>query len=524
MKKIVCALSLCLCLHLTGNQIDTWSSPTTISTTGVNSTNPTIGMDSSANAVSVWLENGIVKSSNLPFGGSWGTASALSSSGATTPQLVVDAAGNATAIWNQAGAIETASQPFGGSWGSATTLAASGSSIPQLAVDTSGNVVAVWLASGVVQTATLPFGGSWSSVTSLSGSNANAPQVAIGGGVVLAVWHQLNGSTSLNNVQGVTSTIGGSWSSVATVSNTAVDSTYPQAAVCVLGNALVTWFGKVTSPLGDISVTLDSSALPIGGAWSSPVTVSNTSTRDPSLLFSKLRFANNGNAIALWTDSDTSVGEPYFDLFSAQSPNLITWGQPLLIAEDLHAYTGDIAITTGGDVFGIYMATDLSTGDVAINTVESHVGDINTDFWTQDVIISNSGTNNGYPQNAAVIVGTNTYGNAVWMNYDGSNTIIQASTGSGALIAPPSNLTVVQDVNDFGVFQEYYNVLSWDASTDPNILDYAIIRDGILLTEIYYTNLSYTDHNQVEGGSVTYDVRSIDNSGTASLPVSVSFP
>ncbi len=526
MKKIVCALSLCFCLHLTGNQIDTWSSPTTISTTGVNSINPSIGMDSSANAVSVWLEDGVVKSSNLPFGGSWGTASALSSSGATTPQLVVDAAGNATAIWNQGGAIEAASQPSGGSWSGSTTLSASGSSMPQLAVDTTGNVVAVWLASGVVQSATLPFGGSWSAVDILSGSNASSPQVAIGStGLVIAAWHQLDGMTSLNNVQANTKPIAGSWGlSPAMLSDPAVDSTYPQVAADADGDALVIWFGTITSPLGDISITLDSSALLIGGAWSSPITISNTSTRDASLLFSKLLFANNGNAIALWTDSANSIDEPYFDLFSAQSPNLITWGQPLLITEDLYAYAGDIAITTGGDVFGIYMATDPSTGDVAINTLESHVGDINTDFWTADVIISNSGTNNGYPQNAAMIVGSNTYGNAVWVNFDGSNTVIQTSTGSGTLIAPPSNLTVVQDVNDFGVFQEYYNVLSWDASTDPNILDYAIIRDGVLLTEIYYTNLSYTDHNQVVGGSVTYDVRSIDNSGTASLPVSVSFP
>ena len=48
-------------MHLMGNEIDTWSSPPdTISTTGVNASNPHIGMDAAGNVVALWLEGDAV--------------------------------------------------------------------------------------------------------------------------------------------------------------------------------------------------------------------------------------------------------------------------------------------------------------------------------------------------------------------------------------------------------------------------------------------------------------------------------
>ena len=78
-----------------------WSAPTTISNTGASS--PMLGIDSSGNVTALWLENGVVSSASLPFGGSWSAEVAVSSSGSSSPALAVDHSGNAVAIWVRGG-------------------------------------------------------------------------------------------------------------------------------------------------------------------------------------------------------------------------------------------------------------------------------------------------------------------------------------------------------------------------------------------------------------------------------------
>ncbi len=161
MKKMFIALFfIAFSTPLLGVPI-TWATPSTLSTLGVNSLDPHVAFDSSGNIVAVWNENGVIKASTQPVSGNWGTAVAISSSGASAPRLFVDPSGNATAIWIDSGGVKAATLPSGGSWSAATSVSLAGASTPQLAGDHSGNVVAIWESSGGgIQSATKSFGGS----------------------------------------------------------------------------------------------------------------------------------------------------------------------------------------------------------------------------------------------------------------------------------------------------------------------------------------------------------------------------
>ncbi|HZX13309.1 MAG TPA: hypothetical protein VFF49_02805, partial [Thermodesulfobacteriota bacterium] len=111
-----------------------------------------------------------------------------------------------------------------------------------------------------------------------------------------------------------------------------------------------------------------------------------------------------------------------------------------------------------------------------------------------------------------------------WMNFDGVNNFIQTATGTGTLVMPPSNLAVTQGVNNFGIFNEYFNTLTWAASADPNLVGYAIYRNNVLLTFVFADVLQFIDNNQKQNGPVTYGVSTVDNAGTESAIIYVSFP
>lgn len=532
MKKILTAFLLSLSLSLQANEIDTWSSPPeTISSTGVDSSNPHILLDGSANAVAIWLEGTDLVAKTKPLSMSWSSATTLSSSAASEPQLVVDSAGNATAIWVESGAIKTKTKPAGMSWGSVTTLASSGASAPQIAIETTtGDIVAVWLAGDGVESKTKPSGMSWSvSADTLSDSDSAAPQIALtSDGMevnVVAVWHTLNSMTSLYNVKSATKTIsGGTWSAPSTVSNTSLNSVFPKVAVDRKGNAAAIWFTyNYDMALNAYSdVILQSSYLPSGDLWSTPVDISFTGLRNPADFVSTIKFDSEGKAVALWTNSTDGAN---FSLETAQTDENRNWIDWTSLNMSLYTYSVDCALNAINDAFASYMTQD-DKGSLVINTVEARISGINAGFWTNPVTIS-AGSENAFPQISAVITGgTNCHAAAAWVSNDGMVNVIQSSFGTGTAVSPPSNLAVDQMANNFDVFTEYFNILSWDASTDPDLNGYSIYRNNILIAFVHESTmpLQYIDNNREQNGIVTYGVSATDTSGIESAVISVTFP
>ncbi len=524
MKRILSLLSICFFLQLTGAEIQDWSTPPeTISTLGVDASNPHNAMDLNGNIVAIWVENGAIISKNKLVGEDWSTATQLASSGGSAPQIVVDPSGNATAVWVQSGVIKACSQPLGSTWGTVKTLSSSGASSPQIAVNTAtGDVVAVWVNAGIVKSSTKAFGGSWSLVAdTLSATNSAAPQVAFGsGGKVIATWHTLNSVSNVYNVNQATKTGSlGTWSVAAMISDPSINSVFPQAAVDANGNIFAIWYtynlqGNVYS-----NVVLQSAIMLSGSPWSTPADVSEPGRINPVNLTSKV-VCNETGAIAVWTnsfDGATYVAE------TASTDADQQWISPKTLAKSLYTVDFGLTLNTQGDVFGLDMTYNDLTNYLFIEANETHIGGYLNGTWGNPTVIS-TGTINAYPEIAATTHGTHNYACALWLGFNGSNNVILCSFGTGNTITSPSNVAVTQTTNDMSVFTEYYNTITWDASSDPSLAGYALYRDGLYIAFINAGTLTFTDHNQLHNGPVTYGVSAIDTTGTESVIVSVTYP
>lgn len=527
MKKTLSMLLLCIALQGTGNAIDSWSSPETISTAMVNASNPRLAVDTSGNSVAVWLEGTALIVNSLPFGGSWGTPTTLAASGASEPQVVIDGSGVASAIWTESGAVKTASSS---AWGTVTTLSGATASSPAIATDSNGDLVAVWLESGIVKSKTNT-GAGWSSVNTLSSSGSSAPQVAIGDDVnntVVAVWQTLNGITSINNINSATKTISGAWSSVASVSDQTVNTVYPQVAVDSNGNALAVWFRYDLSGTAYSNVAPQSSYLPNADSWSTPVDILYTDpdiaygNKDPANLIAHIKFNQLGQAMIIWTNS---LLPSNYALYSAVTLDGLTWEAFSQLQYGLYNLDADLAANSVGDAYSVYMALDPTDSTVKIYYVESHIGSFGSGGWTSPQLLSASGQN-AFPVIGAALTGaTGTFAQVAWLNFDGSNTLVQTSTGTGSVVLPASNLSASQGSNDLGVFQEYYNTLTWTASSDPNLSSYVIFRNGEPVDFVNGTENSYVDNNQAQNGTVIYGVAAVDNIGDQSATITYTiFP
>jgi hypothetical protein len=510
-----------------------WNAPTTISTLGVNASDPHVGIDSSGNVVAIWLEAGFAKASNLPINGSWSAPVTISNSGASSLRLVVDPNGNATAIWFEAGVVKAVSQPFNGSWSAETSLSGSGTATsPQLAVDTSGDVVAIWVQTSLtsvisIQSATKVFGGSWSATPdTISGATTSpsSPFVSIGAnGTVLAVWHSLSGSNDVINSSSKTIS-GGVWSTpISFFQGTATFShNYPKVIVDANGNAHAIWFRFNQSGLAYSNVVVLASQLSSGSStWAIPTMLSITpSLRNPANLYTRLGVDSNGNVVALW---NSSYDGQLFNIESAAQIFGKSWSLGgALTFLNLYALEVDLAVSSLGDAVALYMSYD-GTSSVMIQSAESDIGSSFANFWTPAQTVS-SGADNGFPRITASVSGNTFNACTIWINNNGSNNVIEGATGSSTVILPPSNLAVVQNSTNFGAFTNYYNTISWQASTDPNVFGYAVYRNGLQFTKVDSNILQVIDNNNTQNGSVTYGVATFDRQYSQSQIVNVSFP
>jgi hypothetical protein len=527
MKKLLTLMCLVAALQATchANPDIVWNLPaSTISTPGVNATNPRIVVDSSGNTKAIWLENAVVKASSQPFGGSWGAIQSLSGSGASSPKLQIDGSGNVTALWVENGVIEYSTLPFGGSWSAEAAISNTGASEPRLFVDNAGNAVAIWARNGYIESATKPFGGSWSLVNQLSTNGAeDNPDVYIGAnGTIVAVWHSIVSGANL--VYSAKGSVTGSWGAPLDMlaATPAASHNYPRVVVDGNGNATAAWFryiqvGSVYSQVVVLSASLSAT----GTAWTAiPSQLSSPGISNPANLMLGLEVDENGYVMAQWT---TSFDGSTLNLQTAVLPFSQTWENPLnLDAVDPYSYQGSVSVASIGNAAAAYMYFDGT--NVNIQTSESSLEALPMDFgWSAAQTVS-QGSDNAYPSISTTYLNGSIQAACIWESYNGVNTVIQATTGSKLTVAPPTNLSVVQNSNNFGVFTEYYNTLSWTASTDPTILEYLIYRNGEFVSAVNYTATQYIDHNAVQNSAVTYGIAAVNGEFSLSNVATVSLP
>ncbi len=180
-----------------------------------------VAVDSSGNAVAVWVQSDGVRSniwSNryVASTDSWGTAELIeidNVGNADSPQVAMDGSGNAFAVWRQYDGtrdnIRSNRYVSGTGWGAAVLIETDnvgGAAYSQVAVDSSGNAVAVWsqsdgARSNILSNRYVP-GTGWGTAELIETNNmgpAQNPQVAASAsGNAIAVWHQYDGAR--NNI------------------------------------------------------------------------------------------------------------------------------------------------------------------------------------------------------------------------------------------------------------------------------------------------------------------------------------
>lgn len=519
MKKILfLLLTLCSITEVVYSDVS-WTSPVAISTALTDATDPRVVIDSNNNATAVWVENNLIKSSSLPSGGSWSAPVTLSNvlNTSSTPKLGIDNSGNVTALWLETASgntqIESATLPFGGSW-SAETSPISGTgtaSNPVLVVGTSGNAVAVWVRSGFVESSTR-ISGIWSSVALLSAANSSNPHVAISSfGTAMAAWHSIvSGSDVI--VTNILNIGTNTWGANKNVFNgtPAFFHNYPKVALDSNGNANIAWvrYNLLDGNAFQNVQVLISSLSAGASAWSLPGFFSNSGVRNPADLTIKLRFDTSGDALAVWTnsyDGENFVVESTQRLFG--SPSWSGSLQPNV--PSLYSFGIDVASVSGTSLL-TYMSWDgIST--ISIQSQESDTTDPLLQAWTVSNPFS-TGNDNAYPSSFLSRTGSTLNAVTVWIHFDGSNKVIHASSGTDSIIDPPSSVSATQSSTNFGVYTDYFNTVTWSASSNPNLQQYNIYRNGVFVSSTDPGTLQFVDHNQIQSGNVTYGVSAMTTS------------
>lgn len=501
-----------------------WDAPQQISTSNVNASQPMVVEDSSGNATAIWIEGTSLVSKFLPLGGSWSSASVLTTTASSSLQHAVDGSGNVIALWIENNVVYSARLPFGGSWGTKTAISGSGASQARLSVNSNGDAVAIWTRNMFIESAVQSSGGSWSLVSMLSSNGVDDhPDVALGeDGSMVAVWHTLdqNGADTIHYSNGNAL---GSWNAEGSLlsQSPAMHHHYPRVAIDGNGDATAVWFrfshiGSVYSNVQLISASLEGSS----NTWSNiPAILSSTGLRNPAFLQAEVRYDASGNVMALWSNSYDGKS---FSVESAVMPLGKGWQTGgALTLNDVYSYRADLAVDSTGHAIVAYMYFDST--NLNIQAVETDITNPQPNFYSIPITIS-TGTNNGFPRVAFSTQGSTLNAIAVWEGFDGTNTIIKAATGNRSVILPPTNLSVVQNSNNFGIFTEYANTISWTLSPSPDVSSYIIFRNGFEIAGVDGNTNQFVVDNAVQNGTVTYGVLAIDNNNAQSTMATINYP
>ncbi|MBX7067287.1 MAG: hypothetical protein K1X28_08660 [Parachlamydiales bacterium] len=503
-----------------------WGAPDIVSATMADVSDHRIVIDSSGNVTVIYIEAGVLKANTLPQGGSWGTPVTLSVMTASDPSLAVDSSGNVTAVWVDGGVVNTAIYTPMGGWGSATALSAIGTAATaRVALSSNGDIVVVWQRSGFIESITKLVGGAWGLVSILSPANSDNPALSIGDdGTVVVVWH--TNSVSGNLTMSASKQISGAWNAAKSMIavSPAFYHNYPRVSVDKHGNAEAVWFRyQYDATTGDyIGVVLISASLPANApSWSAiPTQLSNIGTRNPADLKAKIQHDSQGNVVAIWS---ISYDNSNFFIESALKTVGGQWTTPgTVIASSKYSYQGDLSVNGLNDAVIAYM--DFDGSNVIIQSNEANVsGVLTTLFWPSPITVS-AGSDNSYPRISSVYANSQVSAGASWINYSGGFKVLQVATGTRSTVSPPTNVAVQQSSINFGVFQDYYNTISWTASTDPNVIGYVIYRDGAVIVQLTADMTQFEDHNAIQNGAVVYGIAAVDFNETQSDIVTVSYP
>lgn len=361
-------------------------------------------------------------------GSGWGAAVKIETDDAfdaTNPQLTMNAAGNVVAVWQQK---ETAAsfiniwsnhyEPAVG-WAGAEKIEfqdIGDATNPDVAIDPAGNAIAVWQSfDGSYETiyaVRYLAGTGWQTATNIDTNigAANKPKIAMdGSGNAIAVWYQV--ISVYNSIQSSRYTSGGGWSVDATISSAAYDALDPQIAIDGNGNAHAIWYefdGTRNNILANYYIA--------GGSWQTPTLVEYDNAGNAAS--PQIAIDATNNAMAVWVQSDGSLNNTWANQYIAGSG----WSAAQTIETDNtgNAAAADVAFDSNGNAIAVWYQSDGARDNIYANIYSAGIG-----WGTAGLIETDNLGNAQFPQ---IIFDSNGKGHAIWQQSDGSRENIWINT------------------------------------------------------------------------------------------------
>ncbi len=324
---------------------------------GDNASSPKIAMDSSGNALIVWMQNDTTATKQLYKaeyrGGAWTKPTDINDNfsphvgAVSSVQLAMDDNGNALIVWEQADNFNQGqvfkSEYRSAAWTHPTGLSnhispngspnGQGATTPQVAMDNNGNAIITWSQSDGTNSQIFKSeyrAGAWTNPSGITnnispdGSNATLPRVAMDNrGNGLITWIQ--GDNSAVSQVFKSEYRSAAWTNPASLSdNISPDGTAASLSTVVmddLGNSIIAWLQANNS-----AVIKAFKSEYRANVWTNPSSLNDSfSSVENSLQALNSSMDKQGNAFILWEASDGVLNRAYASEFRSSTGK---WSHP----------------------------------------------------------------------------------------------------------------------------------------------------------------------------------------------------
>ena len=279
---------------------------------------PQVAIDQDGNALAVWYQDDGTRTNiwanRYVSGSGWQTAELIETDNAGNayePQVAIDQDGNAVAVWYQDDSTRCniwANRYVSGSgWQTAELIETDnvGNAYkPQVAIDQDGNALTVWYQDDGTRTNIWAnryiSGFGWRTAEQIETDNAGSAyysQIAIGqDGNAVAVWSQWDGT--MHNIWANRYVSGSGWQTAELIETDNAGNAYePQVAIDQDGNAVAVWVqsdGTMHNIWANRYVS--------GVGWQTAELIETDNAG--SAYYSQIAIGQDGNAVAVWRQSD----------------------------------------------------------------------------------------------------------------------------------------------------------------------------------------------------------------------------
>ena len=362
---------------------------------------------------------------------------------ADSAQIVLNKNGDGAVIWRQKDSngyknIYAKRYIAGSGWGNISLLETKNSDAeyPHISINDNGEIAAIWAqkkSSGGYDIYANYFtpGNGWSGAILLETANGNAIQPTISidnNGNAIALWRQYDSSGAFR-IYSSRYTANSGWSNASLLQTGTGNAGDPQIAFDNNGNAIALWFQKDSSGYDSIYANRYS----INSGWSGAAVIE---TKNSNAHFPHLAFDKYGNAIALWQQKDSSGNYSiYANRYSISSG----WDTPTLLETNNNsANYSKITVDENGNAIAIWYQKDNSgVYSIYANRYTPNSG------WSGATLLENGNKDAFFPS-----IALDSQGNAiaVWEQKDSSgvysiyaNRYTPNSGWSGAILLENGN-------------------------------------------------------------------------------------